>query len=345
MIDDSATSPRRASSRLLGDDELAGVVANHFLDAFRSAPEGPEGEATAERAAVALRDAAERSVALHANAAALGFIEQALVVTRQPADRAGLMVLAIDPAWGLGRQDLGERYAREAIDWFTSAGDRVQARRAIAILSAMLVHLDRSEAIRSLVEPILDEPDFEADPSAPRLLNELARAYMLEEQPAQALALLERGLTIAEGQVLEHDIAELFATKAWTVAIVDRHFEAVMLAEGSIRIAERIGASLTESRARLNLSDFLMAQEPARSYEVATKGVQLSLRIGHAERAGALAGNQGYAALLIGAWETPVADTLGIRQLEGALSLVPAGDPRTGPGGRRPSAGRSIPPS
>ncbi len=304
----------------LGDDELAGVVANHYLDAYRAAPEGPEGEATAEQASVGLRVAVERSVSLHANVAALAFIEQALPVTRQPAERAHLLEVAIEPAWGLGRVEVGEHYAREAIDWYISEGRREDARRTTAILAAMLVHRDRGDDIRALIEPILGEPDFETDPSAARLLNELARAHMLKEQSAKALELLERGLTIAERQVQEFEIAELFATKAWALSAMQRRLEGVVLAEGSVSIAERIGASATEARARMNLSDFLLGMDPARAFEVAGRGLVLSRRTGHAERAGALAGNHGYAALLIGAWDEPLAN---LAEIEGAERLSP----------------------
>jgi hypothetical protein len=309
----------------LADEELAGVVASHYLDAYRSEPEGPEAAATADQASVALRVAVERSVSLHANAAALAFVEQAIQVTREPSDRARLMVLAIEPAWAIGRQDLGERYAREAIAWYESEGRRVEAHSATATLSSMLVHLDRGEDIRALIEPILDEPDFERDPSAPRLLNELARAHMLDDRAEEALDLLERGLSIAERQVLELDVAELFATKAWVLGSHARFLEGVLLAEGSVRIAERIGASSTEARARLNLSDSLMLQEPARSMEVAGKGMQLSRRVGHAERAGALAGNLGYAALLVGAWDVPLANLAEMQETGGSSAWSRSG--------------------
>src|SRR5205085_8236332 len=43
----------------IGDDELAAVLANHYLEAYNAAPEGDEGAAVAAQARVALRAAAE----------------------------------------------------------------------------------------------------------------------------------------------------------------------------------------------------------------------------------------------------------------------------------------------
>src|SRR5262249_24908537 len=45
----------------LGDEELAGVLAVHYLDAWKAAPDGPEGDVVAAQARVALRAAAERA--------------------------------------------------------------------------------------------------------------------------------------------------------------------------------------------------------------------------------------------------------------------------------------------
>ena len=47
----------------LGSDEAAGALAGHYLAAHRNAPEGPEADAVAAQARIALRAAAERAIA------------------------------------------------------------------------------------------------------------------------------------------------------------------------------------------------------------------------------------------------------------------------------------------
>jgi class 3 adenylate cyclase/tetratricopeptide (TPR) repeat protein len=290
----------------LDDEELAGLVASHYLDAYRSAPDGPDGEEAARLASAALTMAAERSVSLHANAAALKFIEQALEVSTDVRQRTHLWVLASEPAAALGELDLGERYLRSAIDWYTSDGDRQAANKATAVLAASLVVLSRSEDVYQLIEPLLDAPDLDTDPSAPRLLNELARAYMWEDRRAEAAIPLDRGLAIAERLHLEPEIAELFATKSWAVDVGGRHREALLLAEGSLQLAQRNGVVSTELRARMNLSNGLVTTDPKRAFDISATGVAIAKRIGHATWAGALAGNQGTASFLIGEWDVPL---------------------------------------
>ena len=65
----------------LGDEEIAGVLATHYLDAYRAAPEGDEGAAVAAQARVALRGAADRAAGLHSHEQALAYLVQALEVS------------------------------------------------------------------------------------------------------------------------------------------------------------------------------------------------------------------------------------------------------------------------
>ncbi len=61
----------------LGSDELAGALAGHYLAAQGYAAEGPEAEALATQARVALRGAAERAAALGSHQQAIAFLERA----------------------------------------------------------------------------------------------------------------------------------------------------------------------------------------------------------------------------------------------------------------------------
>ncbi len=67
----------------LGDDELAGVLASHYVAAQRAAS-GAEAEALAAQARVSLRGAAERAIELHSYKQALAYLEQAIEVTTRP---------------------------------------------------------------------------------------------------------------------------------------------------------------------------------------------------------------------------------------------------------------------
>src|SRR5450756_531051 len=72
----------------LATDELAGGLASHYLAAQRLAGDGAEADALAAQARISLRAAAERATTLGSHEQALVFLDQALEVTTDPADRA-----------------------------------------------------------------------------------------------------------------------------------------------------------------------------------------------------------------------------------------------------------------
>ena len=292
----------------LADEELAGLLANHFLDAYRAVPDGQEGDEAAAHARVSLRAAAERSVSLHANSAAVNFIEQALSVTHDPEERAELWVMAADPAWAAMDPEVGEHYIRQAIDWYTDHDRQEQADSAIATMAGFLVHTSKTDEVGDLVEQrvaLID--DSHAGPSAPRLLNELARVRLMAGRVDEAIAAIDRGLLIAEYQMAEPAIAELLATKSWALGLRGRHRESIVLSEGGLRLAQEHGLVNAQLRVRFNLSDLLTGIDPRRGFEVARGGVEIAERFGQASWAAALSGNEGFAALLLGEWEAPIA--------------------------------------
>ncbi len=75
----------------VGDEELAGVVAAHYVEAFRATSEGPDAEALAARARDWLSQASERARSLGSAEQALSYAEQALAITPAGRERADLL--------------------------------------------------------------------------------------------------------------------------------------------------------------------------------------------------------------------------------------------------------------
>jgi class 3 adenylate cyclase len=291
----------------LADEELAGLVASHYLEAYRAAPDSPAGEVAADRARMALRTAAERSVALHAHPSALRFIEEALTVTSDPEERAQLWVMATLPAWSSTDMEVAERYIRQAADWYVSNGRDLEADEAVALMADMFMISSRIADVGPIVEPRVDLiDDAHPRPTAPRLLNELARWLLFNGEASAALVSIDRGLAIAERLIEEPAMATLFATKSWAMGLSGRHRESIALGAAGLQLAERHGLVTVQFRARMNLSDLYTGIDPIRAAGVARDGVALAQRVGHATWAAALACNESLAALLLGEWRTPI---------------------------------------
>jgi len=291
----------------LGDEELTGILASHYLDAWRAAPDGPEGAAVATQARIALEAAAERALSLHANMAAVTYYQQALSVTSDPAARASLQLRAAVPAEAAQGVEAVETLVRAAMAWYDETGDLAASDRAAVILARTLMAGSRTSEALALLEPALARVD---DPHAgafqASVTNEYARAMLFELHGAQALGPIDRGLRIAEHVGAEPEMAELLASKAWALADAGRPREAAILGLGGLEIAERLGLLSTQFRARMNTSNWYMGDDPQRGLEIAGVGVERAERIGHAIWASSLAGNASMCAVITGDWDLPI---------------------------------------
>ncbi len=115
----------------LGDEELAGVVASHFVAAYRAAPDGPAGEAVAAQARVSLLATADRAEALGALGQAIDALTSALEVTRDPSDHARLEERIGTLQGYRSRYDEGHRSLAAAVEAYTALGDEVGVIRAV----------------------------------------------------------------------------------------------------------------------------------------------------------------------------------------------------------------------
>ena len=108
----------------LDTDELAGALAGHYLAAQGYATEGPEADALAAQARVALRGAAERAAALGSHQQAIAFVEHALAVSPAAADRADLHERARSSAMHGLVGEVAARHGLGALEARRELGDR-----------------------------------------------------------------------------------------------------------------------------------------------------------------------------------------------------------------------------
>ncbi|MDL2335961.1 MAG: hypothetical protein QFC55_08020, partial [Chloroflexota bacterium] len=119
----------------LATDEAAGALASHYVAAYQLAGEGPEADALAAQARLALRGAAERAAALGSHEQAVGLLEQALEVTKDTAERADLLERAYASSFeGLDPQR-DVRLAEAALGARRELGDREAIANAIVKLA------------------------------------------------------------------------------------------------------------------------------------------------------------------------------------------------------------------
>ena len=288
----------------LGDEELAGALAAHYLDAYHASDPGPEADAVGVQARIALRSAADRAASLHSHEQAIHYLEAALDVTAAPSERAALHELAGEAANRAARRDEAERHLRAAIDAFREAGDLGGVARATA--SAGLIHTFAGRPLDGIavLEPALAETaDIGESRDVMMLRGALARSYLFADHYDRAIELAD-GVLIAAGQVDDVPIVtDALITKGTTLMYMERYREGVALMSGGLALAEKHGLVLLELRARLNISFSEATDDPRACLRTASLGLEKARRLGFWDWALLLAGNAADAHFALGEWD------------------------------------------
>ena len=188
----------------LGDDELAGVLAEHYAAAYKHAHEGPEADALAGQARIALRGAADRAAKLGSHAQAARYLTQALELTDDPAEQAALLEKAGNEEADVDAER-GQTLFEKAVELYRSIGDlRGLARSAAGLSISMMLQFRPADAA-SMLEPVVEETSAIADePEGVMLLSELVRAYANSRHP-DALKHVDKVLERAEQLEIDAD--------------------------------------------------------------------------------------------------------------------------------------------
>jgi len=235
----------------LGDPELAGVVASHFLSAHQTAPAGTED--LLERGRAALIDAAERAAGLQAHAQALSLYRQALDLAAAAAERAPILLDAARAAAWSGDTESGTDMARAAIAAMEEIGDAEGALRARTALAWALNNSFRADEAVEMLQPTYDLLD-DFDTSAKVALGlEMSRAHMLNREYPESIEVADRVLPTAERIASPAELLDGIISKASAISYMGRTMEADAMLTGAIGIADQHGLQAQAIRALNNL--------------------------------------------------------------------------------------------
>ena len=248
----------------LGDAELAGIVASHFLAAHETAPPGTEN--LLERGRGALVDAARRAAALQANSQALVLYQQALELTEDPELRAPIL---IDAAWAAGWSGAVEeslRLARQAIDITPADGESETRIDAYATMGFILDSFNRSDEAEILLTPVFAGIDSFDTPARVRLGMEMSRALMLTGKSQESVEIADRVLPAAERLAPPADVLDGIISKATALGNLGRVLEAEAGLTGAAGLADELGLMAQAIRALNNLSVIQTGVDPKASF-------------------------------------------------------------------------------
>ena len=265
----------------IGDEETAGVLASHYLAAHQASHSGEEADALAAQARIALVAAADRAAALHSHRQALGYLEQALTVTSDPAEQAALHLRATESSEYALDNAAAISHARAALELYRSLGDGRGVLRAATWLGR---HHTTYKLERQAIE-ILEQAKEEGTPLADSaeyagLLAELSRVYMMTARSEESIATADRALELGGPLRLVGPMVEALINKGTALQVIGRMTEAEAVLRGAIAVADRAGLLSSALRARNNLLGIL-ADDLNEMIAFSTEAYNLAVRLGH----------------------------------------------------------------
>ena len=288
----------------LGEDELAGALAAHYLAAYEAVPEGPEGDALAVQARLALTGAADRAVALGSPEQAMTFLTQAAAVTSEPTERAAILERLGRAATAAARPDVAATNLKEAIAIRRAAGDEAGAYRATLWLAEGYM----SGRLIDDMTPVLEEavaygPGVADEADLAAMIALLANARRLEQRNHEAVALADRALEIAERLDLYETMASALITKGGILANHGRPVEGLSLIGTARELANDHGLLTIESRALTNLTIIMASRDVQATWDLEMQALEFARRIGRRDSELTVIGNAGEDAVRLGDWD------------------------------------------
>jgi len=288
--------------------EIAGGLAGHYLAAHANAAEGPEADALAGQARIALRAAAERAIALGSHDQAVTLLRQALTVTTDPAETAELHERAGEMASTAGRHDDAEAFLLRATELDRERGDRTATARAIAALGRARLTAKRTDEALAVLEPAVEEfADLGGDAALVALRSQLARGYMFTGNGLRSVEMADRALEVAEHADLVPLLADTLITKGSSLGDLGRLQEGLGAIETGVRLARSEGLMSTLMRGLNNASIYQGEIDPSACLDALTEGFALARRMGQRYWGYGFAIGIGYTEIRLGDWDHAVA--------------------------------------
>ena len=246
----------------LGEDELAGALASHYLAAYRAAPDDPDSRPLAAQAKIALRAAASRASSLGSHDQAVRFLVEAIEVTDDPAEIAELLERAGNAAVLGGDVEQAEPLLRDAITRREEMGDRSGAARATCSgrdlsttgVRRMRLPSSKRQSERTAISPTIPRSRRSSTSSRAGTGSATTRSGRSTSPTAQSGA--RSGSKSSCCRLPHHE-----------GALLDSSREGTGILEAGIRLAEALGLRETVVRGLLNLGVALIGRDPRSSFE------------------------------------------------------------------------------
>ncbi|HET6870827.1 MAG TPA: adenylate/guanylate cyclase domain-containing protein, partial [Solirubrobacteraceae bacterium] len=241
-----------------GGEDVAEVVAAHYLQAYRCASAGADAEQLRTEAVAALRRGAQRAAAVGAPQTAESAYRKAIELAADDGERIELIQAAGDMALVDGRYEDALALFEDAAAALSRLGrERDAARLGPGIGQALFRGGRASEAIERLRQSLATLGADAEDADVARMNVTLGVSLLDTGRLREALEPLERALEITQALALTDELAGAVTFKAQLCAALGRVYEARLLFDGAIELCRQNELANQLWFAQVNSGDFL----------------------------------------------------------------------------------------
>ena len=307
-------------------EEVAEVIARHYLDALDAVPGDGDAGQIRGQAIAALTRAADRAgrTGAPARAAASYAAAARLTPASTPDGQPAAAVLwehaaeasLTDADWAAAAEQAGQ-----AGELYRQGGETRSAARAQVIAGQALRqwgrHAQAREQLTAAVAVLRDDPDTDTV----RALGELARLEVATGSPA-ADALSAEALALGQDLAVdEATLAGLFTSRGIGHGFAGRRPEAAAYLREAARLAGQAGDNVLLGRALLNLSDTVTGTDPAAGAEAARAAAAQLRRAGARILLATAVANLAQALLMTGDWDAAGAELAQAADADGLADI------------------------
>jgi class 3 adenylate cyclase/predicted ATPase len=310
-------------------EEVAEVVARHYLDALDAVPDDPDAGQIRGQAIVALTRAAERAGRTGAPARAAASYAAAARLTQvgtadaQQTAAAVLWEHAAQAAVTNADWAAAAEHAGQAGDLYLQGGDTRSAARAQVIGGQALRRWGRHAQAREQLAAAMAVLRDDRDADTVRALDELATLEAFAGSPA-ADALSAEALTLGQDLAVDDaTLAGLFITRGVCHTFAGRNPEAAAYFREAARLAGQAGDSFEQGRALLTLADAVTGTDPTAGAAAAQVAAAQLRQAGDRERLAFAVGNLAQALLMTGDWDGAEAELAQAADADGLAGIEP----------------------
>ena len=295
-------------------EEVAEVIARHYLDALDAVPDDGDAGQIRGQAIAALVRAAERAERTGAPRQAATSYASAARLTQsgtrdgQQTAAAGLWEHAASAAITGADWAIAVEQAGQAQELYRQGGDARSAARAEALAGRALRwwgrHAEAREQLTAAVDVLRKKPDADTV----RALGDLATLEVFAGSP-EADALTAEALALGQDLAVDDaTLANLLGIRAICHRVAGRMTQAAAYLREAARLATLAGDTYWLGRALVNLADAVTGTDPAAGAEAARAAAAHARQAGARSQLAIAVTNLVQALLMTGDWDTAEAE-------------------------------------